>query len=444
MDEKMIDQMRKLKEIREKQIGKNGQVKSISYLGKISWKEEKNQEKIMTQKDIFLLLEENLDEYKQIIPVEKYYTEDFECLAGNNKKDAYPDPFLEKDFLEYPEILEELKKQKPEKQRTLEKIERQRVQKMADSLKIEQEKIEKVEELDLKKQILLEKEGKNKKLRGLNIKEETSLQQNMKGKTLENLLGLEKIGITNGVKLARVTTTSLNSNLEQKVTSQDAFVVICANGEMIPLGEEILRPDHQLGNNPRGESLNANIDGKVNQERITSSFLIVNGNGREYLQTSYDEQSGKEIKYAMRSNEKGEDVTIELPTQRTYYQNSEMIQFKKDRGVGTKEAKEMIERDQQHGVCSDKDITVIDADKNNDSHSHITENYIEYSNGKRVTYAELATRWGFFKNGRPDAAYAKEKVEQKKRNKKEDAIEKIVDELDEDFSDPRLGEMEIS
>ena len=42
-----------------------------------------------------------------------------------------------------------------------------------------------------------------------------------------------------------------------------------------------------------------NNDGTVNQEAVTSSYRIVNGNGNEYLRASYDESLGKEIKYSM-------------------------------------------------------------------------------------------------------------------------------------------------
>lgn len=454
--EKKLDKLDKMREIKQKReieiknTGKNIQIKDIYDQGRIYWIEEQNGEKLKTEKEIYLLLEQSLDQYENIIRIEKYYTEDFDCIAGNREGDQY-DLMLEEDYSGQEELLEELKNLKKQKDLGLKGRERERRQKIAQVWQREKEQIDSITEIDLKQEINSSLTNRAKqdftkttiKRKGLNIKEETNLNQYVKGKTLENLLGLEKIGITDGVKLARVTTTSLNKNQREKVTTQDAFVVIRANGDVVPLGEDILKPDDQLGNNPREGSLTSNIDGSVRKENITSSFLIVNGNGRQYLQIGYDENLGKEIKYTMRSNEKGEDVSQELSTQRTYYQNSEVRQFMLDRNVGIKEAKEMLERDTQHANCEKRDITLIDADKDNDSHKHIAENYIQYANGKKVTYQELATRWGLFRNGKPDVVFVKDKIEKQKQEQPEETMEKIVEDLDQEFSDPRLPEKEI-
>ena len=77
-----------------------------------------------------------------------------------------------------------------------------------------------------------------------------------------------------------------------------------------------------------------NSTGEVKKEAVTSSYKIVHGNGEEYLQAGYDEISGKELKYAMRSPTTGEFVATELETQRTLPQDSHVRQFLNDKYQG--------------------------------------------------------------------------------------------------------------
>lgn len=142
-----------------------------------------------------------------------------------------------------------------------------------------------------------------------------------------------------------------------------------------------MKPDDRSGTNPT--QLNTTIEsntGKVKKEAVTSSYKIVNGNGEEYLQAGYDEVSGKEIKYAMRSHITGEFVTTELETQRTLPQDSRVRQFLNDKNRGIYEADRILQRDKNHDEeCEQKDVTVIDDNKNNDSHTHfeLDQEYLE-------------------------------------------------------------------
>ncbi len=64
---------------------------------------------------------------------------------------------------------------------------------------------------------------------------------------------------------------------------KDAFVAINSDGTATVLGEDILEPDTRTGTTPMATSMTINNDGIVNQESVTSSYRIVNGNGNEYL-----------------------------------------------------------------------------------------------------------------------------------------------------------------
>lgn len=268
---------------------------------------------------------------------------------------------------------------------------------------VKKEDLEEIEEMDIDEELkenkleeneLEEDEKKEEKndneqeeltsdeTRKLDIREETSANKNLKGQTLRSKLGLEKEGITDVRKIARVSTSSLERVEGEKISNQiDTFVAIKSNGEAVVLGENILKPDNRSGTNPTQQSTTIESStGKVKKEAVTSSYKIVNGNGEEYLQAGYDEVSGKEIKYAMRSHTTGEFVTIELETQRTLPQDSKVRQFLNDRNQGIYEADRILQRDKEHDEeCEQKDVTVIDDDRNNDSHTHfeLDENYLD-------------------------------------------------------------------
>ena len=74
------------------------------------------------------------------------------------------------------------------------------------------------------------------KTKKLDIREETSANKSLKGQTLRNKLGLDKEGITDVVKIARVTTSSLERVEGEKISNQvDTFVAIKSNGEAVVL-----------------------------------------------------------------------------------------------------------------------------------------------------------------------------------------------------------------
>lgn len=98
---------------------------------------------------------------------------------------------------------------------------------------------------------------------------------------------------------------------------------------------------------------------------------------------------------------------------------------------------EVEEHQEKHIDCEPKSAKDIDGDKNTVSHTHDTEDFIELSSGEKVTYDELASRWGFYKDGKPDATYVKEKFTEKEQGDKKP--EKVIEELDEEYEDPRIA-----
>lgn len=500
--EKILDTMRKIRtqetiKIIEHKLGdigakedyerlaKTDKINDVKYLGKIEINKEIDGQQVKTLEDLFVLVEQkeiSKNGQNQIIEIEKYVTKDLDYIAGNNMSDSYQLPMVTERYKDQKETLEkQLKELGNEGILDLNDMENDRLELIAKALGVKVEEIKSIDELDLDQEISRNgenaerkgpkekgKDGKQdkeneqedkkeredekedeqeelskKELDGLHIKEETRLNQNIKGVTLEDKLGLKKNGITDGVKLARVTTDSLNPYLEKSSTQVDSFVVIRQNGEAVVLGENILEPDDRLGTNPTGTDTTINNDGTVRQEGITSSYRIVNGNGRDYLRAGYDEVSGKEIKYGMYSPEKNDYVNVELETQRTRPQDNDVRQFMKDRGAGEREAEQILEKDKEHGECLEKDVTVIDNDKNNDSHTHEDIQNLEIQDieahdhipNTETTWEEFASICGYRGEDRIKRALEKfqsEKAENTDKSNKE-LVEKIEEQENENY-----------
>ncbi len=479
--EKVLETMRKIKtqetiKIIQSQIGdinikedynkiaQNNKVNNVKYLGSIKINNE--------EKDIYILTEQReitKEGKTQTIEIEKYVTEDLEQIAGNNKSDQYNKPLVTEKYKDQKEQIEnqlqELNIEEPILD--LNEMENERIEQISKSLGIKPEEIESIDEIDLEQLIEeqekeIEQEDKEqeepkkeekeeeqetlteKQLDGLQIKEETKLNQQIKGQTLEQKLGLKEHGITDGVKLARVSTASLNPHLEKANTQVDAFVVIRKDNTAVVLGEDILEPDNRLGTNPTGTDLTINNDGTVKQETMSTSYRIVNGNGKDYLKTSYDEISGKEIKYSMYSPQKNDYVDVELETSRTKRQNTNVHEFMKDKGAGTDEAKKIIERDEEHGQCEEKDVTVIDNDKNNDSHTHeikeIEED--EYIPDTNIKWRDFANSCGYRGTDWKEKTLEKWNTERTKSGNEEKSNEELAKDIQEEIEDQYTPGME--
>ena len=367
-------------------------VKDIIFVGDIKWKDKINGNDLSEKLYIVRInkMIKDKDGKVQTYTINNYYLGE-KCIGGyiDDKDPQFYKIFenAEPDKVEQiMNLLENVPDEKLKEQSMSELLE-ERKQEIARALGKTPEEIEDIEEIDLNTKLPngkedienSEKEEKNskkiseKQTEKLNIKEETRLDQFIQGESLGQKLGLEKIGITDGVKLARVSTYSLINQKDINIDRNtiDTFVVIRANGDAVVLGEDILKINTMEGTNPTQRNLTVDNDnGKLDYEVNTTSYEIVNGNGREFLNVGYDELTGKEIKYSMRSDEHGKNVDIELETQNTKIQDDDVKDFMNDRNPGIYQADNMIKRDEEHGKCENKDIKVIDNDKNNDHYHH--------------------------------------------------------------------------
>ena len=121
------------------------------------------------------------------------------------------------------------------------------------------------------------------------------------------------------------------------------MAVVRKDGSAVILGENVLRVNDREGTNPTQENLTLdNNDASIDKEVNTTSYEIVQGNGREFISIGYDENSGKEIKYSMYSHQEAKYVDVELETNRTLYQDPKVREFLRDRNEGIHEADEIL------------------------------------------------------------------------------------------------------
>lgn len=97
---------------------------------------------------------------------------------------------------------------------------------------------------------------------------------------------------------------------------------------------------------------------------------------------------------------------------------------------------EVEKHNKNHSNCEQKDVKDLDGDINTHSHTHEIQDFVEMSSGEKITYDELASRWGFYKDGKPDAMFIKEKFKEKVQENKKP--EDVIKELDEEYEDPRV------
>ena len=287
---------------------KSSYVKDIIFVGDVKWNDKVNGNELSEKLYIVRINKVTRDENGelQVDTINNYYLGD-KCIGGyiDDK-----DPQFYKVF-EYSEpdkvaqiknLLENTLDRQLEEQ-SMSKLLEERKQEIAKALGINPDEIDNIDEIDLDTKIPdLNKEGRSEndeelenkdrdeddsqrisesQTEKLKVKEETKLGQFIQGESLGQKLGLEKIGITDGVKLARVSTSSLASQKDIDIDKNaiDTFVVIRANGEAVVLGEDILRLNTREGTNPTQRNLTVdNDEGKVDKEVNTTSYEIVNGN----------------------------------------------------------------------------------------------------------------------------------------------------------------------
>lgn len=407
------------------------QIKDVIYVGDAKWTDRLNGK--MVQDKLFIVTKNVLikNEKGQVIDkkeVKNYYLGD-KCIGGfmDVKNPIFNEYFENSEPQKVDAIKNLLDKVSLEEleERSLNTLQKKYMQELSEQLGIPEEEILEMEEVDLDEELPIEQELENKedenqkvlnsrKLENLDIKEETSLHQEIKGETLGQRLGLEKVGIYGAEKLVRISKSQLSSEDRKGISSSviDVMAVVRKDGSAVILGDNVLRVNSREGTNPTQENLTLdNNDASIDKEMNTTSYEIVQGNGREYLSIGYDENSGKEIKYSMYSHQEGQYVDVELETNRTFYQDPRVREFLRDRNEGIHEADEILNTYTKENL-DDMSRTIL-----NNSDNGISEVY--------------------------NQADVKEKIIQKIKEKDygKDDYDKVIEEVEEEMKESAKGQI---
>lgn len=407
------------------------QIKDVIYVGDAKWTDRLNGK--MVQDKLFIVTKNVLikNEKGQVIDkkeVKNYYLGD-KCIGGfmDVKNPIFNEYFENSEPQKVDAIKNLLDKVSLEEleERSLNTLQKKYMQELSEQLGIPEEEILEMEEVDLDEELPIEQELENKedenqkvlnsrKLENLDIKEETSLHQEIKGETLGQRLGLEKVGIYGAEKLVRISKSQLSSEDRKGISSSviDVMAVVRKDGSAVILGDNVLRVNSREGTNPTQENLTLdNNDASIDKEMNTTSYEIVQGNGREYLSIGYDENSGKEIKYSMYSHQEGQYVDVELETNRTFYQDPRVREFLRDRNEGIHEADEILNTYTKENL-DDMSRTIL-----NNSDNGISEVY--------------------------NQADVKEKIIQKIKEKGygKDDYDKVIEEVEEEMKESAKGQI---
>lgn len=407
------------------------QIKDVIYVGDAKWTDRLNGK--MVQDKLFIVTKNVLikNEKGQVIDkkeVKNYYLGD-KCIGGfmDVKNPIFNEYFENSEPQKVDAIKNLLDKVSLEEleERSLNTLQKKYMQELSEQLGIPEEEILEMEEVDLDEELPIEQELENKedenqkvlnsrKLENLDIKEETSLHQEIKGETLGQRLGLEKVGIYGAEKLVRISKSQLSSEDRKGISSSviDVMAVVRKDGSAVILGDNVLKVNSREGTNPTQENLTLdNNDASIDKEMNTTSYEIVQGNGREYLSIGYDENSGKEIKYSMYSHQEGQYVDVELETNRTFYQDPRVREFLRDRNEGIHEADEILNTYTKENL-DDMSRTIL-----NNSDNGISEVY--------------------------NQADVKEKIIQKIKEKDygKDDYDKVIEEVEEEMKESAKGQI---
>lgn len=424
----------------------NTRIQDIRYLGTVQLEERIDglEDYTETLKDVYVVEEYDIETDKITL---KYYLDDM-CIGTEFGDKIIETEDCKKRFKNIDNIrdlvdelkYDELTAEQKEENKSLKELEEERLEKIAKSLGIDVKELKDISEFDLdkdgnkedQKEEIKENDEENLEDR-IHTKESTDLDQIYEGITLRNVLGLS----SEYARIAIVSSSEVRGVEGNKQNGKYSFVGVKYNGEITVLDETILGPDNQEGIDPRKMDTTVGIDGTVDKEQNIASYKVM-GKKNLYLSIGYDESYGREIKIAKRSETGEEDLEFELLTNRyaSYQEDSDVRQFREDNSEGINKADNAIEKADAHEKEECENVNTEDIDNNmyNDTHHHII------IDGKEVSYKELATKWGYYKDGKPDEQKAKEKYEEYKYNNPhlsdEEVVEKVSDDLYDEYPGP--------
>jgi len=384
--EKIIDKMRELRDRRDleilgadlnninldsdykKELPKN-KVLDVKYLGSIDWKDEITGEK--SEKGIYLIIEQ-MEKDGELIKIEKYYTEDYEFLGGNNKGDLRDFILLKEEYAKNQKLLEKLNELDEEGILSLNDIEQERLEEIAKTLGVNPKEIEKLAEIDkeqiedAEEKIEQKENGKEviteKELEKVSSKQEIEVNQKVTdNETMASLLNIQNKGYK---KLAII----YSDKMEGTSNTRFAVVGIKEDGS----AEKIDSLEQRYGVNPTKEINSLNRDGSEIEAKQTQSIFSIKGENEKQISVRIGAMGTIEtdlVRTPRQDNQKAISVPIENDNVRpTTRETRELMNQRRNPDVSQE-----VKRVESHKEIGCEDATLKDINDNpyDDTHKHI-------------------------------------------------------------------------
>lgn len=209
-----------------------------------------------------------------------------------------------------------------------------------------------------------------------------------------------------------------------------SLALVDKDNNIVPLQKYIpnLRQRDAAGSNPVELKYQVDKDGNVERDAVLSEYEI----GNKILQIDNKEMGRIEVNIGQEEHGGNETIGVQMrDSNSTFATDTETRQVIGEyESNGQYTVDENLEEAKQHSNCDKMTREDIDGDPNTKSHNHI----------EQIDFDDLAIKWGFYKDGKPDAEKAKNTLkkeikEQPNRNLK-DLIENITEEMEEDYRGP--------
>ena len=287
------------------------------------------------------------------------------------------------------------------------------------------------------------KEDKTSTIKDVNVKQSVELDERANDMhDVRKWLGLpqelDRIGVIESYQMSDLKDEK-GKNYDN-ATTRYSLVAIRKDGKVEPLSKYIpdLEQRDSVGNDPTTESYQVDAEGKVEKDAVLSEYQF----GSKIIQIDNREMGRIEINIGEEARDSTEVMGVQLRGENTLFatdtETRSVIGEYEANGEDTVEDNLREAKEHPDPEYDKMDVRDIDGDPTTKSHIHL-EDKVYFEDGTELTFDELAKRWGFYKDdGKPDGEYAREKYLEKQMEDLEKEPQEIVEELDEDFEDPRI------
>ena len=304
--------------------------------------------------------------------------------------------------------------------------------------KEKEENKEEADEKDEEENEEVDNKGKVDVKQTINLDERANDMHDMR-KWLGVPQDVAKIGVIESYQMSNL--RDENGKSYEENSTRYSLVAIRKDGNVEPLSKYMpgLEQRDSSGNDPTRETYQVDNDGNVEKDAVLSEYQF----GSKIIQIDNKETGRIEVNIGEEARNSTEAMGVKVRDSNTYFATDRstrsVIGEYEENGENTVE--ENIEEADAHKRIDPeyKELNEEDIDGNMATSSHLHDRVVLES-GEEITFEELATRWGLYEDGRPDAEHAREKYMEKQQEDLEAGPDEIIEELDEEYEDPRLQE----